>query len=360
MQPISVPNPTVNILIIDRDPDNLCFLAAVLMQEGYNVRKALDEQTALMACRILVPDIILLDIMVPSMDSYSICEKLKKHPSTQRIPIIFLSTIDDVLAKVKAFQAGGVDYITKPFQAEEVMVRIKNQLNLKSTEKELFNLNSELEKKVQELTLQLEIANQKLAHEFWERQQLQQKLWHMAWHDSLTHLPNRAFLIEQLEKELEKQKKKEEYCFSLLFLDCDRFKLINDSLGHMVGDQLLVAFGARLRDSAPKKATVARLGGDEFAIILPEVTDIQSVRQLAEELVQALRVPFQIAGMEIFVTASIGVVFSHSNYQNPQQILHNADTAMYRAKSQGTSHFCIFASEIYERAMKALYLDLKL
>lgn len=343
MQSFDPSEAMADILVVDDNPDNIRFLAAVLMQEGYSVRKALDGPMALMACQTLLPDIILLDIMMPNMDGYSVCKQLKDNPETQKIPVIFLSAINDVLDKVKAFQVGGVDYITKPFQAEEVLVRVQNQLALCKAEQKVLMLNIELENRVKERTLQLENLNQ--------------KLWHMAWHDSLTNLPNRAFLLQQLEKEIEQQKNQPDYHFSLLFLDCDRFKIINDSLGHLVGDELLIAFGARVLEIMPPQGTLARLGGDEFAIILSGTAEIQPVRQIAEQILQALTSPFQITRGEVFITASIGIVLSQERYQSPQEILRDADTAMYQAKSQGTGHFCIFTPDMYEQALKTLRLE---
>jgi two-component system sensor histidine kinase/response regulator len=117
-----------NILVVDDTPDNLRLLSAMLSEKGYKVRKALSGQTALNTVKTLHPDIILLDINMPSMNGYQVCEILKAEPQTQEIPVIFISALDDVLDKVTAFAVGGADYITKPFQAEEVLVRLENQL----------------------------------------------------------------------------------------------------------------------------------------------------------------------------------------------------------------------------------------
>ncbi len=145
-----------DILIIDDTPDNLRLLSTVLQSRGYRVRKAINGQLALKGVQITPPDLILLDVNMPIMNGYEVCELLKANPQTSEIPVIFLSALDDVSDKVKAFAVGGVDYITKPFQSEEVLARVKNQLVLRSLSKQLSQQNE---------LLQQEIRDRKLAEE---------------------------------------------------------------------------------------------------------------------------------------------------------------------------------------------------
>lgn len=177
-----------DILIVDDTAENLRLLSTILIRQGYNVRKAINGQMALKAVQTVVPDLILLDIMMPEMDGYEVCQHLKANQQTAEIPVIFLSALSEVFDKVKAFEVGGVDYITKPFQFEEVVVRVKNQLALKAAEREIRLLNAQLEERVKERTRQLEIANAKLVE--------------MALHDALTGLPNRTLFMERLEQAL--------------------------------------------------------------------------------------------------------------------------------------------------------------
>ncbi len=134
-------NDKANILVVDDTPDNLRLLSAILTDQGYRVRKALNGQTALKTVRTVPPDLILLDINMPEMNGYEVCQELKADHQTQEIPIIFISALDDVLDKVKAFKVGGIDYITKPFQAEEVIARIDNQLTIRQLQKQLQSQN---------------------------------------------------------------------------------------------------------------------------------------------------------------------------------------------------------------------------
>ena len=153
-----------NILVVDDTPDNLRLLSAILTEEGYKVRKALNGSTALGTVQAAPPDLVLLDINMPGMNGYEVCEQLKAEESTRDIPIIFISALDDVLDKVKAFAVGGVDYITKPFQGEEVLVRVANQLTICHQKQQLQAQNLQLQQEIQvrqEAEAALRIAQQK-------------------------------------------------------------------------------------------------------------------------------------------------------------------------------------------------------
>lgn len=346
-----------DILIIDDTADNLRVLSSLLTKHGYNVRKALNWQMALTACETVLPDLILLDIMMPEIDGYKVCQRLKASDLTADIPVIFISALDDVFDKVKAFGAGGVDYITKPFEFEEVLVRVKNQLALKTARLEILKLNTELEQRVKQRTGELEKALQKLQEEVTFRQQLQNKLLNIALHDSLTGLPNRVLFIRRLERALNRAQLETDFQFAVLFLDCDRFKLVNDSLGHLVGDELLIAIASRLEQSLLPVDTLARLGGDEFGIILESLTDISMAIQVAEHILQQFSLVFQLSRYEVFVNASIGISWGNSDCEKPEYLLRDADTAMYRAKALGKARYHVFNPEMHYRATQLLELE---
>ncbi len=346
-----------DILIVDDMPDNLRVLSSILTREGYNVRKALNWQMALTATQTVLPDLILLDIMMPEVDGYEICQTFKAWELTADIPVIFISALDDVFDKVKAFRVGGVDYITKPFEFQEVLVRVQNQLALRSARLEILKLNVELEHRVKQRTWELENTLQKLQEEIISRQKLQSQILDIALHDSLTGLPNRVLFIRQLKNVLNRAKQEPNYQFAVLFLDCDRFKVINDSLGHLVGDELLIAIARRLQTCLIPIDTLARLGGDEFGILLENITDINIAIQVAERILQQLSLAFKLSRYEVFMNASIGISWGNKNYDRPEYLLRDADTAMYRAKAQGRAKYHVFDPAMHQEAIQLLELE---
>ena len=193
-----------DILIVDDTVENLRLLSTMLIKQGYNVRKAINGKMALQAAQAVVPDLILLDVMMPEMDGYQVCQQLKANQQTAGIPVIFLSALNDVIDKVKGFEVGAVDYISKPFQFEEVLVRVQNHIALKVAEREIRQLNAQLEQRVKERTRQLEIANAQLLE--------------MALHDALTGLPNRTLFMNCLQQALNRAKEDSVYQFAVLFL----------------------------------------------------------------------------------------------------------------------------------------------
>ncbi|XWK89632.1 MAG: EAL domain-containing protein [Phormidium sp.] len=353
----AVANEKEDILIVDDTAENLRLLSSFLVNEGYNVRKALTGQMALTAMDTVLPDLILLDIMMPVMDGYEVCERLKSNPKTAEIPVIFLSALNDAFDKVKAFTVGGADYISKPFQFEEVLARVRIQLALKAAKQQNQKLNAELEARVKERTYQLQAVIEELKREIQERKLLQTKLLNMALHDSLTGLPNRAFFMEQLVELLNVAQENADYQFAVLFLDCDRFKVINDSLGHLVGDELLIALTHRLKSILTSESTIARFGGDEFAILLKQIDNINSVTKVADQILKAFSFPFQLKRNEVFINASIGVALGNHSYEQAEHILRDADTAMYRAKTLGKGQYHVFDPTMHAAAMQALQLE---
>ncbi|WAL59402.1 two-component system response regulator [Thermocoleostomius sinensis] len=350
--------PAADILIVDDTPENLRLLSVMLSkQSDCVVRKALSGQAALVAAQTVIPDLILLDIMMPDMDGYQVCQHLKSVPATADIPIIFLSALNETFDKVKAFQLGAVDYITKPFQFEEVLTRVQTQLMLGQRSRDIRQLNAELEKRVEERTRQLEDLNRELIQEIIERKRVQSQLLEMAFYDALTGLPNRSLFIDRLNKEIKHTSCNSSYLFAVLFLDCDRFKVINDSLGHLVGDELLIAIAQRLQHYVKQTDTIARLGGDEFAILMPNVPNLDSAIQLAQMLLDMFASPFEIRQWQVFTGASVGIVLGHAGYTKSEHVLRDADTAMYRAKALGKAQYQVFDTAMHEAVLRLLQLE---
>jgi diguanylate cyclase (GGDEF)-like protein/PAS domain S-box-containing protein len=479
-----------NILVVDDKPENLHLLSDTLTKQGYQVRGVINGEMALMVATSVIPDLILLDIIMPGLDGYQVCARLKADAKTRHIPIIFLSANNDTIDRVKGLSAGAVDYIEKPFQLDEVLLRIKNQFELQAAQREVQKLNSELEQRIQERTAQLEAANQELQQEISERRQvskllqeseeklesilnsLEEVVWsadvatrnliflnpaaqkvygrevselldnpnlrlesihphdrdrveqsltnsqqqsstdieyrivqpngeirwvwershlicnragvacrqdgiisditkrkrveeelsYEARHDSLTNLPNRAFFIERVEETLIQSQRNKNHLFAVLFIDLDRFKIVNDSLGHLIGDELLIAVAQILTSCSRSSDLVARLGGDEFTLLLSEIESVKDANSIAERIQKKLSSPFYLKGHTVFTSASIGIVVSSNKvdsnkYQNSADILRNADIAMYRAKSCGKARHEIFDKDMYAATLELLEIE---
>ncbi|MGK7927772.1 MAG: response regulator, partial [Spirulina sp.] len=181
-----------DILIVDDTPNNLRLLSTLLQNHGYEARSVLSGEMALRAARSSVPDLVLLDISMPLMDGYEVCRELKAHANTREVPVIFISAFNEAMDKVRAFEVGGVDYITKPFQWAEVLVRVENQLKIRSLQTQLLQQNAQLQQEIQErlkAESALRIANQKLQN--------------LANSDGLTGAANRRRFDEYLQEQWE-------------------------------------------------------------------------------------------------------------------------------------------------------------
>jgi diguanylate cyclase (GGDEF)-like protein/PAS domain S-box-containing protein len=190
-----------------------------------------------------------------------------------------------------------------------------------------------------------------------KRHQVERQLSHQAFHDQLTRLPNRILFMERLEQSFKRAKRDPSCLFAVLFLDLDRFKVINDSLGHMVGDKLLIAIAQRLERCLRPADTVARLGGDEFTVLLENIKSISDVTATADRIKHELTQPFMLDGHEVFTGVSIGIVFSNEGYDQPENLLRDADMAMYRAKTLGRNRYEIFENTMHAHAMALMKLE---
>lgn len=189
------------------------------------------------------------------------------------------------------------------------------------------------------------------------RKRTEKQLLHDALHDTLTDLPNRALFMDRLGRAIERSKRNEHYLFAVLFLDLDRFKIVNDSLGHVIGNQLLIAIARRLQTCIRAEDTVARLGGDEFVILLEEIEATSDATRVAERIQKELTQPLDLSGYEMFVTTSIGIALSSTGYEQPEDILRDADAAMYRAKALGKSRYEMFDISMHAHAVALLQLE---
>jgi diguanylate cyclase (GGDEF)-like protein/PAS domain S-box-containing protein len=193
-----------------------------------------------------------------------------------------------------------------------------------------------------------------------QRKLAEEQLIHDALYDPLTGLPNRTLFLDRLGHRIDYARRRKDPLFAVLFLDLDRFKVVNDSLGHLHGDELLVEMSRRLERSVRPSDTIARLGGDEFAVLLEEVSDVSGAVHVAERIQASLKVPVRLGNQEIVPTASIGIALSQTGYEKAEDVLRDADTAMYRAKSSGRARHEVFDHAMHAHAVTLLQLESEL
>ena len=229
----------------------------------------------------------------------------------------------------------------------------------------LVAAHAELEQRVESRTRELAMANAELLEQIGERLRAEQKLTHQARHDALTGLPNRHQLLDRLATAIASARTNARHSvmgeaprvFAVLFLDLDRFKLINDSVGHSAGDDLLVEAGRRIVATVREGDIVARLGGDEFAILIDGIDGLHMAEAISQQILQALGQPCWIAGREVFPSASLGIALWHPRYRTGAELLRDADAAMYRAKSSGRDRWAVFDEAMREQALQILDLE---
>ena len=238
-----------------------------------------------------------------------------------------------------------------------VSLHIANALERRKANESLRQAYAELEQRVEARTSELAVTNRELRDQITVRERIEFKLKHEALHDTLTGLPNRSQLLATLSLSLSRYRQNGDHRFAVLFLDLDRFKVVNDSVGHLVGDELLKEAALRISRCVREPDTVARLGGDEFAIVIDQIHDSHDAVMVAERVIRSLSEPMRIAGKELYTSASIGIAISHERYRNPEELLRDADVAMYRAKAAGRQRFALFDEKLHEDALRQLELE---
>jgi len=291
------------ILIVD-DSRLIAHVAkTILTKQGHEVILAQDGLAGLQAAKSEHPDLILLDLIMPVMDGYQVCQGLKEEDSTKEIPIIMLTSKAEPADKVKGLELGALDYVVKPFDEGELIARVNIQLRLKQLYEALQEKNRQLR----------ELANR----------------------DGLTGLYNHRYFHEQLSKDFLRAKRYHE-SLSCILLDIDYFKKFNDTYGHQTGDIVLSTLGQVIRDSIRDSDFAARYGGEEFALVLYHA-DRPTAINVAERLRQMVEhCEVRDKDHVLHVTISLGVAtFPHEQISNPKQIVECADKALYKAKENG-------------------------
>jgi diguanylate cyclase (GGDEF)-like protein len=292
------------ILLVDDSPTNLQLLGGILSPD-YDILVAASGKMALEIVRDLeLPDLILLDVKMPEMDGYAMCQLLKESNTTRNIPIIFVTSVEGSRAETKGFELGAVDYITKPYSAPVVLARVKTHVALKKHAELLENL---------------------------------------AFLDGLTGIANRRQFDQELEKEWRRMMRQGVH-LGLLLIDIDNFKKYNDHYGHGAGDECLRLVATTITNIIKRPGDMAtRYGGEEFAVILPETDSVGalSVAETMRHAVEGLAHPHAGSPVTGHVTISIGVASIVPQRQgNLKDLINSADQALYRAKTLGRNQVC--------------------
>ena len=448
------------VLIVEDTPASLKLLSDLLTEAGYYVRQAPNGELALWTAQSRPPELILLDIRMPGIDGFEVCKRLKASPQLCNVPVIFLSAQHDTDDKVRGFALGAVDFIAKPFQAEEILARTDAHVRLSRAQHALTLERSLLEQRVAERTEELakEVEQRRASEEFlrlaskvfeatqdaivvtdrearivatnpaftqisgyeaqevigknvvmlhaggqdaaafdqmlqsvmstglWsgeimarrkngdvypgllsasvvrddagqvvnhvavfmditERKAEQQLIDFLSNHDALTGLPNRLLARQRFEQTLGTARR-EGGCVAVMCLDMDRFKSINDSYGHDVGDKALQVISRFLTDCVREGDTVTRQGGDEFQIIVADDAQLSATMPMAQKILAGLRKELMIEGQQITVTSSIGIAVSLTDGDSFDELVRNADTALFRAKEIGRDNYAFFTERM--------------
>ena len=298
------------ILAIDDTPANLFLLGSGLTTD-FDLQIATSGLMGLALAMESPPDLILLDVMMPEMDGYETCRRLKAEPSLQDIPVIFVTALDASDAEVKGLALGAADYITKPINVEIARQRIHNVLERERLRK---TRESQIE--------------------------------HMAHFDALTSLPNRAQLTDQLRQVITTQTTRQVQRLAVVYLDLDDFKVINDRHGHKVGDLLLIALAARMKQALREGDNLARIGGDELVVTLLDLSDTTVSVLVLNRLLAAAAEPVRVGDLLLKVSASMGVTFyPQADEVDADQLLRQASQAMNQAKLAGKNRYHVFDAE---------------
>ena len=315
------------ILIVDDVPANIKILRELLVG-NYELFVATNGRMAVEVAEAKLPDLILMDVMMPEVDGITACGVLRSRPATAEIPVIFITARSEVEDMVRGFDAGGVDYVTKPFNPSELNARVRTHLELKRAREQLQRYGRQLE----EANRQLESRNDQLNEAI-------DQLHTAAMTDSLTGLRNRRHMTMQIQQEMVRFSRSQRV-FALVLADIDHFKQVNDRFGHDCGDEVLRTVAEVLRQGLREQDNVARWGGEEFLLLLPE-TDVDGALLVAEKL----RAQVELSTMhcqtqEIRVTLTFGVT-SYNGTTNMDEAIREADSALYMGKKRGRN--CVVA-----------------
>ncbi|WP_374568247.1 EAL domain-containing protein [Ideonella sp.] len=329
----------LTVLIVDDTPENIDVLSAVLDGMGCELMVATNGPRALELAARRHPDLILLDVMMPGMDGFEVCRRLKADMALAEIPVIFCTARTDDIST--GFEAGGSDYITKPINADEVLARVRHQIERQALLRDLRELNRSLEERVRERTAELTLANRQLRVEINERRYMQDRLNYLATHDFVTRQYNRGALDAHV-SELLARIQRQALSAVFLLIDIDQFRLVNETCGCVAGDELLRQFADLVGGALQRSDFFARLGGDKFAVVSEDQSEEGGTALARQIHRQISEFEFQWEERSFKLAASIAVVRIQRDIVSFDQLMLMADEAAYLAKREGRGSICVY------------------
>lgn len=321
-----------------------------VLEPGYTIelaesgKEALSLFAELEADGIEVP-LLICDQIMPGMGGVELLIQIQQqYPNTLKILLTGLANFNDVIQALN--HANLYRYISKPWDEADLSLTIREALRSYNQGKQLEEQNRLLQQ--MNLELQREIA---------DRRRAETKLAHDALHDALTELPNRVLLTERIQGAIQSAERDSTYQFAVLFIDLDRFKVVNDGLGHLMGDKFLKAIAQRLQHCLRPNDLIARFGGDEFGVFLDNIQGQMEAVQVAQRLLAALQTPFNVGDHTLFASASIGIAVGSAEHKNAADLLRDADLAMYSAKDNGRGCYALFNQELHIQSIKLLQIE---
>ncbi len=353
------------VLIVNDHPPSLLALETLLNRTrdeyGYEVVTAQSGEEALRHVLHTQFAVILLDVSMPGMDGFETAETIHSHPRSASVPIIFVTAhYADEMNRLKGYQKGAVDYLITPLIPQILLNKVsvfvelaKKNMQLDRKTRQLADLNRNMQ--VQQMQ-DLRRVNAALEDEIIERRQAEERAHGLATRDALTGLLNRRSLIESLEHAIASAARNKKG-LALLFLDMDRFKTINDTLGHDVGDDLLIEVAARIKGAVRESDMVARLGGDEFVVLMEGLPAYPNAAEVAQKIVQANAPVYPIGTHRLKTSVSIGISIFPQDGKTVQALMKNADLAMYHAKQQERGSVQFFHEELNAKLVERTRLQ---
>lgn len=344
------------ILVVNDNLELLELMSLLLGKAGYRICTATDGQEGFQVALQERPQLIISDVAMPGTDGIELCRLIRADKEMGPTSILLVSAVRvDSTSAVEGLQAGADDYLEVPYDPVRLIAKVARLL-------ERGRAEAELESCVRERTAQLEDAYRELEREIIERRRVEEA----AYYDTLTGLPNRMLFQERLPHALALAERSEQM-LAVILLDLDRFKTINETLGHAVGDRLLHDVAERLTGCVRRSDTVARFAGDEFSLLLMQITRTEDVIRIArrtedavevaQSILRALEAPFISGEHELYLTASIGIGLYPDDGEDSQTLLKNAVSALNRAKEQGGNNYQFYTADMNAKALKRLAVE---